>query len=329
MKQKNSGCVPLHAVIWAMDPFQMDTTPNWDSVRELTRWVKAGKLALQPVHILSMPRPEGSRHVGLHHYVPAAQKLTDQSVHALGMSRALPAVVITEKSSSTADAVRKILCLSGEVDSPLIVVSSHGRSGIGRLMFGSFSEKLLLTSRHPVLFLNHSEVSASVSPTSRVLFPTDFSTFSFRAFVRFLRDLTSKDSEVIVLHAISLYAMVATDYGATGAFSVPENYFSEQERLANDEGVKWKQAAQALGVPVRFVIADSGYSCNVAECIFDIAEREQVSLIAMASVSGELKSIVAGSVARDVIRKQMYPVWVCGPTLLQEDTQSSKRVSQA
>lgn len=57
---------------------------------------------------------------------------------------------------------------------------------IDRLIFGSFSENLLRSSTHPVLFLTHiKQANLEESFSKKVLFPTDFSDSSKTAFLLF------------------------------------------------------------------------------------------------------------------------------------------------
>ena len=47
--------------------------------------------------------------------------------------------------------VDRILEALGESEGPLVVMSSHGRSGVRRWFLGSVTDKVMRTSGHPVL----------------------------------------------------------------------------------------------------------------------------------------------------------------------------------
>ena len=81
----------------------------------------------------------------------------------------------------------------------MIVVSSRGRHGTGRVLLGSFAESLLLHSRLPVLFLTHSQRAPRKGhDPGKVLFPTDLSDFSRKAFDLFLDQAKALGSEIMV-----------------------------------------------------------------------------------------------------------------------------------
>jgi nucleotide-binding universal stress UspA family protein len=46
----------------------------------------------------------------------------------------------------------------------LIAMSTHGRSGIGRLLFGSVAEQVLRQAEVPVFMMRHSEAKTTVAP---------------------------------------------------------------------------------------------------------------------------------------------------------------------
>ena len=76
-------------------------------------------------------------------------------------------------TSSVARAVDEFLNHAERMDAGLIVVSSHGRRGFPRMLFGSFAETLLNLSNVPLLFLNHNPRLPNTS-FERVLWATDF-----------------------------------------------------------------------------------------------------------------------------------------------------------
>jgi nucleotide-binding universal stress UspA family protein len=196
----------------------------------------------------------------------------------------------------------------------MIVVSSHGRSGLERIALGSFAENLLCDSERPVLFLTHAPAKVA-GAIQRVLFPTDLSEKSRIAFQQFLPQAKALQAELVLFYAVALPNVALSPGGLYGAADVgiPEDYFPNMESWAKKEGSRWAEEARAYGVTGHVVITDEGVSSQVAKAILRVAHKEQVQLIAMASLSGAFSSFVAGSVAREVFRTQEYPVWIWGP----------------
>jgi nucleotide-binding universal stress UspA family protein len=72
---------------------------------------------------------------------------------------------------------KEILLLADRVGADLIVLGTHGRSGFDRLVFGSVAEKVLRTSKLPVMTVppHDAHVPPEGEPFRRILLATDFS----------------------------------------------------------------------------------------------------------------------------------------------------------
>jgi nucleotide-binding universal stress UspA family protein len=82
------------------------------------------------------------------------------------------------------DASTEIVRMAQEVPCDLIVMGTHGRTGLPRLLMGSVAEKVLRTAPCPVLTAKTVETSATGSGFMKIqtiLFPTDFSESSQHA----------------------------------------------------------------------------------------------------------------------------------------------------
>jgi len=207
---------------------------------------------------------------------------------------------------------------SKEANADLMVVSSHGRSGLGRLVMGSFAENVLAKSNIPVLFL-----SKSVLPNqglSKILFPTDWSNASKRALDLFLNQMKGVNSEIILYHAVSPPGAVF-DSGVLGVpYYLPESYYLEQRRWVEEQSSAFQKIVSDQGFQVRAVIRDG--VLNTPSAIQAIAQEEKVSLVAMASASRGFESTVMGSVAKEIFRIRQWPVWVSGPEVIFEKEKS-------
>ena len=104
---------------------------------------------------------------------------------ALLVDRATEAGVRAESLVLRGQAVVQIMEAARLTHAGMIVLPSHGRSGIDRLVFGSVCERVIRHSPAPVLTIKHPE-HAFVDRDKmrvrlrRVLFPTDFSEFSLK-----------------------------------------------------------------------------------------------------------------------------------------------------
>jgi nucleotide-binding universal stress UspA family protein len=306
LKQKKPG-----TVLWAVDPFEEECRPSASGAREMSRWAKKAGLEILPVHVVSPSARE--RADGLVPGPEDAHATVVRYLREFGIRGLASPCVLFDESYSREGAIRKLLQLAEERDAAWIVVSSHGRSGIERLMLGSFAESLLRESERPVIFL-----PSGVRPTGSgrkaetALFATDFSPRSQDAFSAFLAEAKRENFDLVIFHALVYPAPVMDGMLAMGS-TLPENYFAEQESWARKQGGKWVELAAAQGVKARFIVRSAGVLASVGAEILDLAARERASLVAMASLSGPLARFVVGSAPYEVFRAQKCAVWIYGP----------------
>ena len=185
-----------------------------------------------------------------------------------------------------------------------LVVGSHGRSMLKRLLLGSVAMGLLQRSTVPVLIvrMNLCETDEGIScellpqrPHQHLLFPTDFSEAADAAF-EWLKHLAPQNAvRVTLLHALDR-RMVEPEMA--GLETGEEGEQEQLERLAED--------LRAAGVSeVRAVVEEA----SAAPLISKRAAEDDVSLIVMATHGrGALGELVLGSVALQVARKSPVPV---------------------
>jgi nucleotide-binding universal stress UspA family protein len=114
--------------------------------------------------------------------------------------RAAPALTV-DYLVRGGDTPAAILRAADEVDADLIVMGTHGRSGLDRLLCGSVAESVLQRSRRPVLVVRQTDVSRTEKPIRIVLHPTDFSGPSRRALGVAWALARSHRARLVLLHA--------------------------------------------------------------------------------------------------------------------------------
>jgi nucleotide-binding universal stress UspA family protein len=63
-------------------------------------------------------------------------------------------ITVDHRITSGIDAAKEIIQISKDLDSDMIVMSTHGRSGLNRWMMGSIAEKVLRYGEVPLLLIN-------------------------------------------------------------------------------------------------------------------------------------------------------------------------------
>ena len=186
----------------------------------------------------------------------------------------------------------------GEVSPELIVMGTHGRTGLSRLLMGSIAEKVLrylpanllaLNRKAPLIRANHA--------FERILVPVDFSDFSKRA-LKMAVSLLVPGGELHVAHVVaspihpSFYAG-----GVTALFQVdPELPKRIHERIT-----EWLDGQRVTSVEVR--------EGDVFAEIEDIRKNVEPQLVVMGTrgLTG-LDHLLVGSVAEKMVRISEIPV---------------------
>ncbi len=299
-------------VVWAVDPFETEAQPDAAVVRELAETVRRAGLELAPVHVISVVERQWES--GELPHVPELQAAVDRYLCHFGLEE-IRARVIVEETGSRLGAVRALLDLADAEQAEWITVSSHGRSGVERLMLGSFAELLSELSSWPVLFLPRHPPRREASATRVALFPTDLSPAAHRAFGKFLDIASHQRFEIVLVHALA-YPIPSMDFGfgpvALGPV-LPETYVRDQSDWAKAQGARLVEEASRRGVKARFVLEDEIVPSITGETVLKAARRERARMIAMLNPGGAVTHLVAGGVAQEVFRTGRMLTWLYGP----------------
>ena len=195
----------------------------------------------------------------------------------------------------------------------LVVMTTHGRSGFDRLRLGSVAASFLTRATVPVLLVRGALGDASLTesaalPTGRLLVPLDGSPFS----------------ESILPHArrfAEATGMTMHLVGVSVPHAMPMAPFGAESLLADDSALQAEEAGRLTYLERIRASAPSGTTdeaitdMSVARALLDVAEREEIGAIAMATHGrGGFKRLVLGSVADEVIRHAHRPLLVYRPT---------------
>jgi nucleotide-binding universal stress UspA family protein len=122
-----------------------------------------------------------------------------------------------------------------EID--LIVVGTHGRTGVRKLLLGSAAEEIFRMSHRPVLTVGP-HVAGEVpmeSSLHRILYATDFTTHSDRASAYALSLAQEHQAHLTLLHVVQ----GATDVSAPGHAKLTEFFLRQMQQMIPDEADLW------------------------------------------------------------------------------------------
>jgi nucleotide-binding universal stress UspA family protein len=193
------------------------------------------------------------------------------------------------------DAAEQILRSSEKLRCDLVVMGTHGRTGLSRLLAGSIAEKVLRNARCPVLALRRQETPPRGGPIRVILHPTDFS-----------------DSSGTSLHAARL---LARDAGArlvllhvTPPELVLEGTLAGVDPQAERdslETIRGRADGPDLKSPVEARLGQGGAAAEIVR----VAREIESDLIVMGTHGRTgLARALTGSVAEAVLRDAPCPV---------------------
>jgi nucleotide-binding universal stress UspA family protein len=217
---------------------------------------------------------------------------------------------LTNRADPTAEVVvlegspvREILRQAEEMPADLLVMGTHGRSGFEALFLGSVTEKVLRSTRVPVLTVPPAVERVESVVYKTILCPIEFSDASTRALEYALTLALETGARLILLHVVE-QLVDEPQPGDVGHFSVPEyrRYLEEDARARLQSAVP--EEARVWCTPEERVLAGKPY-----RVILEIAEQETAEVIVMGvHGKGALNRRLFGSTTHHVIREAHCPV---------------------
>jgi nucleotide-binding universal stress UspA family protein len=207
---------------------------------------------------------------------------------------------------SGAPAFNEICGLAGEIRADLIVMPTHGRTGLEHMFLGSTAERTVRHSPCPVFVMRQpgDGLSEKNAGYKKILVPVDFSDCSREGLRYAIRFAGRFGAKLVVLHVVSLpYSYSSELYGVYQ----PPMLAGEARKGAVRRMQKFLQTIEFGGVKVQTAITTG----NPVPEICSFAAKKDINLIITSThgLSG-LKHVSTGSIAERVVRHASCPVLV-------------------
>lgn len=163
----------------------------------------------------------------------------------------------------------------------LIVLGTHGRRGLKKLVLGSVAEQIFRLARCPVLTISPHSVTERTAQTriATILFATDFSSGSHRALPYAKSLARTNNAHLILLHAVSAGAeIVPIDLSAGEAAVDLSSEIAAQALAGAREQMAEMVSCGTIRELVPEIIVEYGAA---AETILGVAKSKQADLIVM------------------------------------------------
>ena len=195
----------------------------------------------------------------------------------------------------------------------LVVMTSRGRSGIGRALFGSVASALMQRLDVPVLFARprtESQDSNSRFVASRILVPLDGSGAAEQVIEK-TYDLTNPESTQYLLLRV-LTPLPPPTEGSIATFTLGRDDLALRKKEAQRYLDEVADRIRARGITVNTIIA---VNRDPARVILGMARTRKADVIAIATHgAGAFERMVLGSVADKIIRTAPIPTLAYRPS---------------
>ena len=210
-------------------------------------------------------------------------------------------------------AAEQIVDYADREKNSLIVMATHGQSGIRRWLLGSVATKVVMAAKQPVMLVRAQEATRKVNDKRKlrkVLVPLDGSKES-EAIIPHIRELVSKLKAEVVLLQVIAPAHFGYSFSEEAAFVSPNP--QQMETIMT----KYKSYLETVGVILRDrgIKTEWGVAFGIpAEAIISTADSVQADLVAMSThgLSG-IGRWALGSTANKVLHAGSTPVLLVRP----------------
>ncbi len=207
---------------------------------------------------------------------------------------------VQERTVAYPTVARGILTYAVEHDVDLVVLGTHGRRGVRRLLLGSVAEEVVRNAPCPVITVGRGAVAPEAMEGGTMLVPVDFSEHRTRLLAHAREIAPVYGMDVTILHVVEV-AGIPDAYGGYSSLPDPGKLAERAEKaLAEDV-----ESMRAVGVDVSIEVR----SGHPADQVLTVAEETGAAFITIATHGRTgMERMLTGSVAEAVIRQAPCPV---------------------
>jgi nucleotide-binding universal stress UspA family protein len=211
------------------------------------------------------------------------------------------------------DPVEKLVSMGAKRSHEMIVIGTHGRQGIGRLLLGSVAEEVIRNAHIPVMTLGpeaqskHSQLLHKRPLT--VLIPTALTPNSINAEDYGAKLAKKIGAKLILFHSVheTLHPVLQTAFSVPYASPELQDLRSEVTARAKKALTKTATRLKRFGIEPTILIDDQKISSS--DGVLSAVGKNSASLIVMGTHGRKLlASAFFGKTAREVILKSPVPV---------------------
>ena len=215
-----------------------------------------------------------------------------------------------------------------DVDADLIVMTSHGRTGLSRAWLGSIADAVIRRSSVPVLLLRPidgtSRRDAAHHLFRNVLVLLDGSSLASTILTPALALARSGGGRLILMRVIQPVPSMVLDAGMSFAYPPPLSDDEATEALVEEAKQQLSTIATQTDSDGVVIETHVAVGAHVAQAILDYVNAHEIDVIAMATHGRGASRNLIGSTADKVLRGSGVPMLIHRPTRVVEESQEGK-----
>jgi len=258
------------------------------------------------IHVFNVVTPDEADQTNPMDYLPLEESegalvLAAEDVDLPGPPQSEMSVEIIYRKMEGVSPAKEIVDYVNEHDIDLVVMGTHGRQGIDRLLSGSVSEEVVRQAPCPVFTVLGRDEPQPGPEIHNVLAPVDFSEHAQLGLAHARELARAYDASLDIIHVVE-DAVFPSVYGIDPITP----YMPDVQKRATDALERLSNDVVSGVVPTQLHVV-GGYA---ARDIIDFASDNDTDLIVMATHGrAGLERFLIGSVAEKVIRSASCPVF--------------------
>ena len=305
---------PKKTVIWAIDAFAQPSDLKLQASAALCSLFPHAEII--PVYVLSELSFEkrGFSRILRLALKPFAFRSINQHIDALEAFNFKKPRVLVEESASFGECARKIVRFALKVHADVIIVGSHGKPTMQRLLGYSFSDAILSLSPLPVVVVGPG-VAPCCRPPHLIVFAGNFNIDCHDAFTHILRLAEGFQAELHLFYKAQPGFSRLQDSRLLHHQKRRKCHTKACSHVASiDELGRCQELSRSKGIKTTFVCENSRETGS--QGIVEYLSRLDVAsaLLATVAEAGTLAEMLLGNLIRDVVRRSRVPVYVAPRT---------------
>lgn len=235
-------------------------------------------------------------------------------LHGPGARTGMAQPRVWEQTVTAPSAADGILTYAVEYDAHLVVLGTHGRRGVRRLVLGSVAEEVVRRAPCPVVTVGRGAIEPEAMEEGHMLVPVDFSDYQKRLLAHAREIALAYGMHMTLLHVVEVQGLPDA-YGLSADPPEPGVLAEQTERVLQDAVGRLRKKGVDVSVEVR--------GGHPADEVLAAADALGADFLTIASHGRRgMERVLMGSVAEKVIRRAPCPVCTVkafGTSLVEDD----------